>query len=105
MRKVLLLAAALCALVVPAAAQSWPERTVRLVVPYPPGGNVDGAARILANKLQEKLGQPAVIENKAGAGGRIAGEMVAKSPPDGYRRFLWANRPILYAPEITGQHA
>ena len=55
MRKVLLLAAALCALgapcvlAVPALAQNWPERTVRLIVPYPPGGNVDGAARIVAN--------------------------------------------------------
>jgi tripartite-type tricarboxylate transporter receptor subunit TctC len=77
---------------------------VRLVVPYPPGGNVDGAARIVANKLQEKLGQPVVIENKAGAGGLIAGEMVAKSPPDGYTLFVGANGPILFAPEITGKH-
>src|SRR3954465_8328146 len=105
MRKVLLLAAALCVLAVPALAQSWPERTLRLVVPYPPGGNVDGAARIVANKLQEKLGQPVVIENKAGAGGLIAGEMVAKSPPDGYTLFVGANGPILFAPEITGKHA
>jgi tripartite-type tricarboxylate transporter receptor subunit TctC len=110
MRKVLLLAAALCALApcvlaTPALAQSWPERTVRLVVPYPPGGNVDGAARIVANRLQEKLGQPVVIENKAGAGGLIAGEMVAKAPPDGYTLFVGANGPILFAPEITGKHA
>ena len=111
MRKMLLRAAALCmlgapcVLTVPALAQNWPERTVRLVVPYPPGGNVDGAARIVANKLQEKLGQPVVIENKAGAGGLIAGEMVAKSPPDGYTLFVGANGPILFAPEITGKHA
>jgi tripartite-type tricarboxylate transporter receptor subunit TctC len=111
MRKMILLAAALCVLgapcvlAVPALAQNWPERTVRLVVPYPPGGNVDGAARIVANKLQEKLGQPVVIENKAGAGGLIAGEMVAKSPPDGYTLFVGANGPILFAPEITGKHA
>ena len=110
MRKALLLAAALCALAMPAvaqtsSAQSWPERTVRLVVPYPPGGNVDGAARIIANKLQEKLGQPVVIENKAGAGGLIGGEMVAKAVPDGYTLFVGANGPILFAPEITGKHA
>ena len=111
MRKVLLLAAALCALgapcvlAVPALAQNWPERTVRLIVPYPPGGNVDGAARIVANKLQERLGQSVVIENKAGAGGLIAGEMVAKSQPDGYTLFVGANGPILFAPEITGKHA
>jgi tripartite-type tricarboxylate transporter receptor subunit TctC len=111
MRKMLLLAAALCVLgapcvlIVPALAQNWPERTVRLVVPYPPGGNVDGAARIVANKLQEKFGQPVVIENKAGAGGLIAGEMVAQSPPDGYTLLVGANGPILFAPEITGKHA
>jgi tripartite-type tricarboxylate transporter receptor subunit TctC len=99
--------AALCAssLAQTAASQSWPERSVRLVVPYPPGGNVDGAARIIASKLQEKLGQPFVIENKAGAGGLIAGEMVAKSPPDGYTLFVGANGPILFAPEISGKHS
>src|SRR5436190_3547387 len=105
MRVLLILSAALFALCVPASAQSWPERTVRLVVPYPPGGNVDGAARIVANKLQEKLGQPVVIENKAGAGGLIGGEMVAKSTPDGYTLFVGANGPILFAPEISGKRS
>ena len=95
----------LAAPLAPATAQSWPERTVRLVVPYPPGGNVDGAARIVANKLQEKLGQPVVIENKAGAGGLIGGEMVAKSTPDGYTLFVGANGPILFAPEISGKRS
>ena len=52
---------------------------VKLIVPYPAGGNVDSAARIIADKLQEKLGQPFIIENKAGAGGLIAGEAFAKS--------------------------
>ena len=106
MRKSLILCAALVTkLAAPAAAQTWPERSVRLVVPYPPGGNVDGAARIIANKLQDKLGQPFVIENKAGAGGLIAGEMVAKSPPDGYTLFVGANGPILFAPEISGKRS
>ena len=100
-----LIAALLAALAAPAFAQTWPERTVRLVVPYPPGGNVDGAARIVANRLQEKLGQPVVIENKAGAGGLIGGEMVAKSPPDGYTLFVGANGPILFAPEISGKRS
>src|SRR5215510_490243 len=95
----------LAAPLAPAAAQSWPERTVRLVVPYPPGGNVDGAARIVANKLQEKLGQPVVIENKAGAGGLIGAEMVARAAPDGYTLFVGANGPILFAPEMTGKRA
>ena len=105
MRKLLIFSAALLAFTTPALAQIWPDRTVRLVVPYPPGGNVDGAARIVANKLQDKLGQPVVIENKAGAGGLIAGEMVAKSPPDGYTLFVGANGPILFAPEISGKRS
>ena len=105
MRKALILGAALVALVAPATAQTWPERTVRLVVPYPPGGNVDGAARIVANKLQDKLGQPVVIENKAGAGGLIGGEFAAKSAPDGYTLFVGANGPILFAPAISGKNS
>ena len=56
----------------PATAAPWPDHAVRLIVPYPPGGNVDTAARVIANKLQETLKQPFVIENKAGAGGLIA---------------------------------
>jgi len=110
MRRLLILSAALLALSAPvfvqtSFAQSWPERTVRLVVPYPPGGNVDGAARIVANRLQEKLGQSVVIENKAGAGGLIGGEFVAKSSPDGYTLFVGANGPILFAPEISGKRS
>jgi tripartite-type tricarboxylate transporter receptor subunit TctC len=89
----------------PAVAQQWPVRSVKLVVPYPAGGNVDGAARIIGNKLQEALGQPFVIENKAGAGGLIAGEMFAKSPPDGYTLFVGANGPVLFAPEIAKRDA
>ena len=58
-----------------------------------------------ASSLQDKLGQPFVIENKAGAGGLIAGEMVAKSPPDGYTLFVGANGPILFAPEISGKRS
>src|ERR1044072_9033537 len=104
MRK-FLIAALFAVLAAPAFAQSWPERGVRLVVPYPPGGNVDGAARIVANKLQEKLGQTRVIENKAAAGGLHGGEMVAKSPPAGYTLFVGANGPILFAPEISGKRS
>ena len=85
--------------------QQWPARTVKLVVPYPPGGNVDGAARIIADKLQGALGQPFIVENKAGAGGLIAGEMFAKSPPDGYTLFVGANGPVLFAPEIAKRDA
>lgn len=74
-------------------------------MPYPAGGNVDSAARIIADKLQEKLGQPFIIENKAGAGGMIAGEAFAKSAPDGYTLFVGANGPVLFATEINKRDA
>jgi tripartite-type tricarboxylate transporter receptor subunit TctC len=102
----LLLAAALITSAAPVVAQGkWPERTVKLVVPYPPGGNVDGAARIVGERMQEMLGQPVVIENKPGAGGLVAGEFVAKSEPDGYTLFVGANGPILFAPEMASRRA
>ncbi|MSP96249.1 MAG: tripartite tricarboxylate transporter substrate binding protein [Betaproteobacteria bacterium] len=88
-----------------AAAQKWPEKPIRLVVPYPPGGNVDTAARIVAPGMQEALGQPVIIDNKAGAGGMIAGEHVAKSPADGYTLFFTANSPLLHAPIIFNRPA
>src|SRR5262245_29105686 len=86
-------------------AQAWPDRTVTLVVPYPPGGNVDGAARIVADKLQEMFGKPFIIENKAGAGGLIAGEAVAHAEPDGHTLLIGANGPILFAPEMASRRA
>ena len=66
------------------AQQSYPDRPVKLVVPFPAGGPVDSVARVIAEELKEKLGQPFVIDNRAGAVGTIATNLVAKSPPDGY---------------------
>lgn len=86
-------------------AQKWPERTIKLVVPYPAGGNVDGAARIIADRMQAALGQNVVVENKAGAGGLVGSEAVAKSDPDGYTLLLGANGPILFAPEMANRRA
>ncbi|MEW6254963.1 MAG: tripartite tricarboxylate transporter substrate binding protein [Pseudomonadota bacterium] len=91
------------ALAAPAAAQAWPDKTVRLVVPYPPGGNVDGATRIVAAKLQDIFGKPFVVENKPGAGGMIAGETVARAAPDGYTLFVAANGPLIFSPTIFGR--
>ena len=82
---------------------AWPERPVRIVVPYPPGGNVDVAARIIAPGLQAAFGQPFIIDNKPGAGGTIAAEGVARSAPDGYTLFLGANGPLLFSPVIFGR--
>lgn len=68
----------------PAAAQDWPQRPIMLILPYPPGGTVDFQARIMGARLSEKLGQPVVVENKAGASGIIATEYVIHAKPDGY---------------------
>jgi tripartite-type tricarboxylate transporter receptor subunit TctC len=76
----------------PAMADSYPSRTVSLVVPYPPGGSVDGVARIIAQKLTETMGQNFIVENRAGgAGGIVGANYVAKSAPDGYTMLLTAS--------------
>jgi tripartite-type tricarboxylate transporter receptor subunit TctC len=78
--------ASLIALVIAGAvhAQSWPSKPVRMVIPYPAGGSIDVSGRRLAEDLGAELGQPIVVENRAGANGIIATDFVAKSPPDGY---------------------
>src|SRR4051794_24116053 len=75
---------ALPALIRSAAAQSYPSRQITLVVPFPPGGSTDVAARIMAEKMKPLLGQPLIIENVGGAGGSIAVGRVARAAPDGY---------------------
>lgn len=86
-------------------AYAWPDKPVKIIVPYPPGGNVDTAARMIAPDLQAMFGQPFVVENKPGAGGLIAGEFVAKSAPDGYTFFMAANGPLLFSPIIFNRPA
>lgn len=86
-----------------ASAAEWPERPVKLVVPYAAGGNVDIAARVIGQKLQEQLGQPFVTENRAGASGLIATEFVARAPADGYTVAVGVGASILFAPVIMGR--
>src|SRR5437899_1443397 len=76
--------ALIAALLCHGAAAQYPSRPIRLLVPFPPGGGPDLVGRILAPKLSEALGQPVVVENRVGSNGNIAGELVAKSPADGY---------------------
>ena len=71
-----------------AAGIDWPAKPVRIVVPFTPGGSTDITARLVGNRLQEVWGQTVVVENKGGAGGNIAADMVAKSDPDGYTIFI-----------------
>ena len=87
-RRVLLLGLASMAL--GTSAQTWPDRPIKLVVPFPPGGGADTAARMYGEKLSALLGQPVMIDNKPGASGNIGAELVARAPADGYT-LLFAN--------------
>jgi tripartite-type tricarboxylate transporter receptor subunit TctC len=84
----------------PALAQSYPNKPIRIVVPFAAGGAVDTLARLIGSKLSEQLGQPVVIENRAGAGGNLAPDTVSKAAPDGYTILLTTNglaiSPALY---------
>jgi len=103
MRAIGTLAIAACALAAPfaAQAQAYPNKPVRMILAFPPGGPTDIVARVIAQKLTEQLGQQVVVDNKPGAGGNIAAEQVAKSPTDGYTIFYNTSAivigPALYA--------
>jgi len=94
---------ATAAMVVAAAvgAQSFPSRPVTLTVGFAPGGGTDTAARIIAQKLGENLGQSVVVDNKTGAGGNIAAQHIAMAPPDGYTIHLTSVGPMTVAPHIV----
>jgi len=81
-------------LAVQAAAETYPERVVRIVNPYPPGGSVDVMARILAQKLTDDLGQQVIVENRSGGGGNTGSDFVAKAEPDGYTLLFTAPGPL-----------
>ncbi|MBW8267956.1 Bug family tripartite tricarboxylate transporter substrate binding protein [Caldovatus aquaticus] len=112
-RRLLATAAAMAALrVSPGRAQAFPARPVRIVVAFPPGGAADIVARLLADHLRQAWGQPVVVENRAGAGGNIAGAEVARAEPDGHtllitsqsiavNRFLYARMPFDPAADVA----
>jgi tripartite-type tricarboxylate transporter receptor subunit TctC len=83
-----------------AAAAQFPSRQITLIVPIPPGGAPDIAARLIGQKLSESLGQPVVVENRTGANGNIASDLVAKAPPDGYTLGLLADSQITINPHL-----
>lgn len=84
MKKFALAVLALCAAHPALAADAWPVKPIRIIVPFPPGGIADVMARVLAQKFTDSWGQPAVVDNRTGAGGNIGADAVAKSTPDGY---------------------
>ncbi|MCC6533336.1 MAG: tripartite tricarboxylate transporter substrate binding protein [Burkholderiales bacterium] len=88
------------AAIAPALAQEYPARPIRMVVGFPPGGGADAAGRLVAQKLQESWGHPVVVDNRAGAGGNVAAEIVAKSSPDGYTLLLTSPGPVAINPSI-----
>ncbi|SOY88516.1 Bug family tripartite tricarboxylate transporter substrate binding protein [Cupriavidus taiwanensis] len=94
-----LLSATLPLAVAPALAETYPSKPIRLVVPFPPGGPTDTAARIIGQKMSETLKQPVVVDNRPGASGTIGAENVAKSPADGYTLLVLAT-PTLLAPHL-----
>jgi tripartite-type tricarboxylate transporter receptor subunit TctC len=99
--RVLWLLGVLCGAALPAHAQDWPARPVRIVAPFAPGGTADTLARIAADKLTGRLGQNVVVENRPGAGGTIGSEFVAKSPPDGYTLVVSGIASHVIAPAMS----
>jgi tripartite-type tricarboxylate transporter receptor subunit TctC len=94
LRRFSIVALSLLAWSAPATGQTYPDRVIRIVNPYPPGGSVDITARLLAQKLGENLGQQVIVENRTGAGGNTGADSVAKSDPDGYTLLFTAPGPL-----------
>ena len=80
---------------------NWPQRPIKIIVPFAAGGNTDGIARLTAERISQSLGQPVLVENKAGANGAIAADFVAQSPPDGYTLLMAAMPVLAILPSIT----
>ena len=100
MRLPFILAAALALVVTPVVAQKYPDHPIRLIVPFPAGGPTDIVARVLSQAISESLGQPVVIDNRAGAGGVNGTDLVAKAAPDGYTLGLVSAGPLAVAQSL-----
>jgi tripartite-type tricarboxylate transporter receptor subunit TctC len=98
LKRLIAIAALVCASA--ASAQQYPNRAVRVIVPWPPGQATDIAARVVAQKLQETLGQPFVADNRPGAGGAIGTDAVVKAAPDGYTLLAASSGPISIMPNL-----
>lgn len=97
----LLLGAGLALPALPAWSQAYPNKPVRIIIGFPPGGSNDVTARIIQPNLQESLGQPIIIENRPGANATLAAEYVSKSTPDGYTLYLASSSPLVIAPHTS----
>lgn len=97
-----LLSASAVTAALPAWANTWPERTIRIVAPFTPGAATDFVSRALAQKLSDLLGQPVVVENRPGAAGTIAAEALAKANPDGYTVLFGEPGGLTVAPAVMG---
>jgi tripartite-type tricarboxylate transporter receptor subunit TctC len=94
---------AACLVWATAHAQPYPSRPIKIILPFPPGSATDSIARVVSKDMAETLGQPIVVENKPGAGGAIAAEFVAKSPPDGYTVMVASNTQLAANPSLYKQ--
>ncbi len=98
-----LLLAATLAGPVQAQAQDYPNKPIRIVVPFPPGGLIDRMARLVGERLQQKWGQTILVENRSGSGGNLGAEMVAQAAPDGYTLLLSPPGPLVINKALYGK--
>lgn len=96
----LLIASGAWAGITRAQTDSYPARPIRIIVPTPPGGGADIATRLIAKRVAENVGQPVLVENRAGAGGNVAADYVAKQPADGYTLYMGAIGPLAISPSL-----